>query len=149
MRLRISFTLLSVALALSPAFARPKASADERIDHLFSLCLHLADTDRSQNCFYQRQYWRKSRQVADEFGIRIIPSVMKRARLYPADERSEGPWSMLLPLVAILPRDQTIASLRHYEKSSNKAERLWAHEYLIEFDLSARPDDVKKTLDSL
>src|ERR1051326_7480597 len=145
--------LLAIALLLASILcgwaSNPSVIEDRDIDRLFVLCADLAKKSPHENCFGQPEFLRQSKKIADRWGVSIIRAVMRRARVTPRDEQIEGPWAVLLAVVALLPRDESTQMLREYEKSGNAAERKGAHEYLTEFELSAKPEIMAKAVRDL
>jgi len=145
MRRAFAIALVGVGLLSTSAFSSAIRPSDEReIDRLFALCSKLGHKWPHENCFNRPEFWRESKRVADKSGTPIIHAVMRRARRYPANEQSEGPGFTLLPVVALLPRAPAVELLHHYEQSNDKAEQLWAHEYLIEFNMADTAELVKQ-----
>jgi hypothetical protein len=145
MRHAFATALVGVAVLCAPPFsAAIHQSNEQEIDRLFALCSKLGHKWPDENCFYRPEFWRESKSVAGRMGPEIIRAVMRRARRYPAHDQSEGPFLILLPLVALLPRTPTVELLHHYEQSNDKAEQLWAHEYLIEFNMADTAEAVRQ-----
>jgi hypothetical protein len=86
------------------------------------------------------EFWRASKQLADETGPRMVHVVMQRASTWQGEEGL-----VFVPLVALLPRKPTLALLHEYEHSKRSSDRLWAKEFLTELlDM----DDTKEAVRS-
>jgi len=71
-------------------------------------------------------FWSLSRRFAKERGPRIIWAVMERSRNW-----SDNEGLIFVPLLASLPRTETLRILnRYYEKSKVESDRLWAEEFV-------------------
>jgi hypothetical protein len=81
--------------------------------------------------------WRESKRVADRNGPDIVAAVLQRAGKWQGEEGL-----FYVPLVALLPRQPTLKLLRAYQRSPHELERIWAGEFITEFDMS----DTKKAV---
>jgi len=107
---------------------------DRELDHLEKFCF-------ATNCFSDERFWRESKRVADRAGTGIIHAVLLRGRSWPAGTETG---LMFAPLLDLLPRVSASKLLHEYEQSPRASDRLWAHEYLIEFDMSDTKEMVRK-----
>jgi len=103
-------------------------------EHLQQLCYATA-------CFSDERFWRKSKRVADRAGAGIIHAVLLRGRAWPIESETG---LIFVPLIDLLPRAEAAKLLHEYEKSTRASDRLWAHEYLIEFDMFDTKEAVRK-----
>jgi hypothetical protein len=105
---------------IEPSSERPSNDA-KRLDQLekaFAANPQLDDAFR-----------RSSRRVAAERGPGIIRAVMERSRNW-----SDNEGLIFVPLLASLPRNDSLRILNRYEKSKVESDRLWAGEFLTELD---------------
>lgn len=83
------------------------------------------------------EYWRASKRLAEERGPIIIHAVLEDSKSWKGEEGL-----IYLPLVALLPREEAVKLLKQYQNGSDQQLKLWAGEFLIEFDAS----DVKEAV---
>ena len=83
--------------------------------------------------------WRESKRVADRTGPEIVTAVLQRARKWEGEEGL-----LFVPLVALLPRGLTVKLLRQYQRSPHELERVWAGEFITEFDMSDTTEGVRR-----
>jgi hypothetical protein len=81
-------------------------------------------------------FWQASKRVAKRNSPDIIAAVMLRARKWTDEEGL-----IFVSLVSLLPRRPTLAILHAYEHSSRESDRVWANEFMIEFEA----DDTKES----
>lgn len=84
-------------------------------------------------------FWRVSKRLADRSGTDIIPAVAAYCHKWHGEEPL-----IFVPLVALLPRSQTLAILHEIERSGHKADRGFAHEFLIELEKSDTKEAVRR-----
>ena len=83
--------------------------------------------------------WRESKRVADRTGPEIVSAVLQRARKWEGEEGL-----FFVPLVALLPRGPTLKLLRQYQRSPHELERIWAGEFITEFEASDVQEGVRR-----
>ena len=125
-------TLLLLLATITAASAPPPKDTARRyattLDHLERFC---SQTD----CFSDEKFWRESARVARQTAPDIIHAIMLRSPKWRAEEGL-----LYVPLVAFLPRGDTMKLLRDYLRSTNEFERIWAREFITELDM---PDTQK------
>ncbi|PYL07990.1 MAG: hypothetical protein DME34_05715, partial [Verrucomicrobia bacterium] len=107
--MRYLFVLPIGCLALASAAAGlPTPSAEQM--HRFARDLaQLEKTffdDQRKDDQFGDHFWRESKRLADRSGLDIIPAVAKYCRKWNGEEPL-----IFVPLVALLPREQTLAIL--------------------------------------
>ena len=135
----VCITLLT-CVALASAQARiPELSPQQLRDYTREL-------EQLQKSFFATeqfgdQFWRESKRVADRTGPNIIPALLD----YTLKKKWTGEEGLIfVPLIALLPRRQTVAILRAYQKSSRQAEHIFGREYLIELEADDVQDGVRR-----
>ena len=133
----MKFTLL-ILLALSgSAVAQPEPPPKAALDRYAKELAHLVQYCMRTDCYSDQRYWRESLKVARRTDPGIVHAVMLRSRKWGDEEGL-----IYVPLLALLPRPAVTKILREWEQSKRELDRIWAHEFLVEFD----SDDVKEAV---
>ena len=136
----MKFTLL-ILLALSgSAVAQPEPPPKAALDRYAKELDHLEQSCMRTDCFSDQRYWRESLKVARRTDPGIVHAVMLRSRKWRDEEGL-----VYVPLLALLPRPAVTKILREWEHSKRELDRVWAHEFFVEFD----SDDVKEAVRAL
>ena len=135
----VCVTLL-VCMALASAQARiPKLTPQQRHDYAREL-------EQLQKVFFAtdqfgERFWRESKRVADRTGPNIIPALFA----YGMKQKWAGEEGLIfVPLIALLPRRETVAILRAYQKAPRRAEQIFGREYLIELEAEDVQEGVRR-----
>jgi hypothetical protein len=88
---------------------------------------------------FTQEFWILSDEVAQKHGIAVIDRVMERSKKW---QGMEG--LIYVPMLALLPRKEAVAKLKEYESGTDESNKLWAGEFLIEFEISDTITMVKK-----
>jgi hypothetical protein len=88
-------------------------------------------SDQQKGGQFGNHFWRESKRVAEREGPKIIFAIMIRGRKWTGEEGL-----IVVPLVSLLPRDAAIATLHECEHSDRESDRIWAREFLTEFEAS-------------
>lgn len=88
---------------------------------------------------FGEKYWLLSKEIAQKHGVAVIKAVMQRSPLWQGEEGM-----IYAPLIALLPREEAIKELKAYKSSPNEKERIWAEEFLTEFEMPDTEEAVKK-----
>jgi len=113
--------LCGALAAAAPAFGE---SAEQAIVRLEKHWIEKGDGTFSDD------FWHVAVAIADQQGTRVIKLIMRRSRHWKGEEGL-----IYVPLLACLPRDETIAILKKYQGSKHEMERLFAEEFLVELDM--------------
>ncbi len=84
-------------------------------------------------------FWLLSGEVAKKHGVALIPLVMEKSKEWKGEEAL-----IYVPLLALLPRDKTLEKLKEYQSGSDESLKLWATEFITEFNMSDTMEAVKK-----
>ncbi len=140
--MRYALVLLLACLMTAPAQAQiPKPSAEQMrrfTRELDQLEKTFFDTQRQGQQFGDR-FWRESKRVADRNGPDIIAAIMLRGRKWRGEEGL-----IFSPLVDLLPRERTLAILRAYQRAGRPSDRVWAREFMIEFEAEDSQEGVRR-----
>lgn len=127
-----TFSLAFPALALRPKPDLERLKGDRmRLDELQRVFVSTPQ--------FSQQFWRASKRLADERGPEIISAVMARAQMWRGEEGL-----IFVPLVSLLPRGPTLKVLQQYQRSKRKSDRIWAGEFITEFDMFDTKEAVQK-----
>jgi hypothetical protein len=140
--MRCLFVLLIGCLALGSTEAQVPAPSADRIVQFKRELAQLEKTffdDQRKGDQFGDHFWRESKQLANHRGTDIIPAVATYCRKWHGEEPL-----IFVPLVALLPRSRTLAILREIERSGEMADRGFAHEFLIELDMSDTKEAVRR-----
>ena len=82
-----------------------------------------------------------SKRLADARGVEIIHAVMHRARAWKGEEGM-----VFAPLIDFLPRQPAVELLRRYQQlpHTSEQEKIWAKEYLTEFEMEDTREMVRR-----
>ena len=94
---------------------------------------------QSQGEQFGEAFWRASKRLADERGLAILPAVLERSKVWQGEEGM-----IFIPLVSLLPSEETVQELKRYQENSDGQTALWAGEFLIELDMSDTRQMVEK-----
>lgn len=128
-------------LALASASARIPAPSVEQEQRFLRELAQIEKTffaDQSKNDQFGDHFWRESKRVADRSGPDIIPVVAKYCRKWHGEEPL-----IFVPPLALLPRSRTVTILHEMERSGQRVDRGFAHEFLIELDMSDTKEAVQ------
>ncbi len=107
---------------------------------------HLETTffnDQRKDDQFGHHFWHESKRVAASAGTDIIPAVVDYCKKWHGEEPL-----IFVPLVALLPRSQTLRILHEMEHSQRQAYSGFAHEFLIELDMPDTKESAKRFLKS-
>ena len=85
------------------------------------------------------EFWKFSGAIGKEHGTNLIAPIMERSKKWKGEEGL-----IYVPLLALLPREETIKIFRDYENGSDEESKLWVHEFLGEFEMSDTKATVNK-----
>jgi hypothetical protein len=134
--------LLIGCLATASANARvpaPSAEQKQRFARELAQLEKVFFDDQRKDDQFGDHFWRESKRVADRDGVDIIPAVAEYCKKWHGEEPL-----IFVPLVALLPRSQTLGILHELERSGPPSHRGFAHEFLIELDMSDTKEAVKR-----
>jgi len=94
---------------------------------------------QARNDQFGDTFWRASKRLADKRGSAIIHAVMARCEKWHGEEGM-----IFMPLVSLVPRESALKVLHQYESSKRESDRIWAGEFITEFDMSDTKEAVKK-----
>ena len=140
--MRCLSVLLIGCLAVASASARiptPSAEQEQRFLRELAQLEKTFFADQRKNDQFGDHFWRESKRLADRGGTDIIPAVVKYCRKWQGEEPL-----IFVPLMALLPRSQTLTILHEMERSGQPVDRGFAHEFLIELDMSATKEAVQR-----
>ena len=140
--MRCLSVLLTGSLAVASVSARIPAPTAEQQQRFLRELAQLEKTffaDQRKNDQFGDHFWRESKRLADRSGTVIIPAVAKYCRKWQGEEPL-----IFVPLVALLPRSQTLSILHEMERSGQSVDRGFAHEFLIELDMSDTKEAVQR-----
>ena len=130
----LAATLLLAAVGTLLAAPKPSSDAMRR---------YTRELDRLERLAYSigfdERFWRESKRVADRSGPEIVHAVLPRSHSWEGEEGL-----IFVPLVALLPREPTLKLLRQYQRSPHELERIWAGEFITEFDMSDTKEGVRR-----
>lgn len=86
-------------------------------------------------------FWLVSGSIAEKHGVTLIPIVMERSKAWQGEEGL-----IYVPMLALLPRDEAIKTLKEYQEGKDEQLAMWAGEFLTEFDMSDTKEAVAKYL---
>jgi hypothetical protein len=129
----ICLTLLSSLVFTSAQASIPELTTEQLRDYTREL-QYLEKTffaDQRKGDQFGEHFWRESKRVADHTGPNIIAAILP----YATKRKWSGEEGVIfVPLVAMLPRQQTLAILRAYERSPREPEHILGREYLTELE---------------
>ena len=97
--------------------------------------------DQRKGDQFGKHFWRESKRVACRSGPEIIAAILP----YATKRNWTGPEGLIfVPLVAMLPRQQTLAILKAYQQSPRESERGVGREYLIELEADDTQEAVRR-----
>lgn len=97
---------------------------------------HAAELDRLERIYlatpqFGDRFWLQSKAVADRTGPPVLHTLLERSLRWQGEQGMVG--MIFVPLVALLPRAETIRILQGYVRSTDPRKK-WAHEFLVELD---------------
>jgi hypothetical protein len=136
--------MLLTSLALTSAEAGiPRRTPEQLRDYTREL-QYLEKTffaDQRKGDQFGEHFWRESKRVADRTGPDIIAAILP----YAIKQKWSGEEGLIfVPLVAVLPRRQTLAILHAYERSPRESEHILGREYLTELEAEDTQEGVRR-----
>ena len=137
-----AITLLVGCLIVASAHGQIPTPSAERMRRF------TRELDQLEKTFYATQrrgdqfgdeFWRESKRVADRNGPEIIAAIMMRGRKWRGEEGL-----IFSPLVDLLPRKRALAILRAYQRAGHPHDRVWAREFMIEFEAEDSQEGVRR-----
>ena len=138
-------TLLGLfTLALAPARGDIPRLTPEQLRRYMRELQYLEKTffaDQRKGDQFGDHFWRESKRVADRTGPNIIAAILP----YATKQKWTGEEGLIFaPLVALLPRSQTLVILRAYQRSPREPERILGREYLTELEAEDTSGGVRR-----
>jgi hypothetical protein len=139
----LCITFLAFALVRSAHGDIPKLTAPQLRDYMREL-EYLEKTffaDQRKGDQFGEHFWRESKRVADRTGPNIIGAILPHStkRKWTGEEGL-----IFVPLVSLLPRQQTLAILRAYQRSRREPEQILGREYLTELEAEDTQEGVRR-----
>ena len=131
--MRFAIIVLVSFLAAASAYGQiPKLSAEQgqRFKRDLGYLEKTFFDDQRKGDQFGKHFWRESKRVADRSGPDILPAVVDYCRKWQGEEPL-----IFVPVVALLPREKSLAVLHAMEHSRNAAYRGFAQEFLTEFEM--------------
>lgn len=134
-------TLVFLCFAVSPVLAKdvPKENSTlgKHLKQLNQLVDVFVRTAKAGDQF-GADFWKASKILADSEGPAIVHAVMEQAKGWTGEEEM-----LYWPLMALLPRNETVKLLERYKRSNNKKQQVAAEEILGSFECADVKDGVK------
>ena len=136
-------TLLLFVVLGSASAEIPRLTSQQLQDYMREL-QHLEKTffaDQAKGDQFGEHFWRESKRVGDRTGPKVIAAILP----YATKRRWTGEEGLIfVPLVATLPRRQTLAVLHAYERSHVEPEHILGREYLTELEAEDTQEGVRR-----
>lgn len=133
---RLVFGIACVSLWVGESKGDESLAGDQkRLDELEKFFFET----QSRGEQFGEAFWQASKRLADERGTAILPALLERSKVWTGEEGM-----VFIPLVSLLPSEETIAELKRCQENSDGQIALWAGEFLIELDMTDTRQMVKK-----
>jgi hypothetical protein len=97
--------------------------------------------DQRKGDQFGEHFWRESKHVGERTGPNVIAAILP----YATKRNWTGEEGLIfVPLVAMLPRQQTLVILRAYERSRFEPEHILGREYLTELEAEDTQEGVRR-----
>jgi hypothetical protein len=134
--LKLATPLLLVCMALAIGVEMTRAETPtEAVDRVWNAFAHLDPHRGSDN--FPPEFWKLSRKVAREQGLKVIAPIMARSKDWKGEEGL-----IFVMLMVSLPSDQSIPVLEKYRKDGKPWEQQAAIDFLIEIK-EGYPEELK------
>ena len=126
--------ILAFAMSLSCAIARAE-TVEQAVARLEKFSI-----EKTKDPLGDLAFWELSASIAAEQGNQVIAPIMARAETWKGEEAL-----LYTPVLAFLPRQETILNLKKYQAGRSKYARLYAGEFLVELNRSGLQESIEKS----
>ncbi len=88
---------------------------------------------------FTKEFWKFSSVLGRKHGTAVIAPIMERSKKWKDEEGL-----IYVPVLALLPRDETVKILEGYKKGNEEKQKVWVKEFLTEFEMKDTKEAVKQ-----